>query len=325
MERDGVKIVLGIFFMGILPVLFVYLQKKRGFLWEKDQQRKVIFLLSLANICGVLLWLGNTEMAFAVLMGSTMFHFLVVEGISFIQGKRRSLDENYQLKIKEINKFNRDNKGFIGKMESSDMFFVISFILLLFLCADYLFDQRRVQNVLGRGDGCILVLAGIIYFFLEGRKIGGKILAEEIRKFMRENFWKKICLLLGLEGCIFIGSCLLVDGMIYVSAHSSMFPYTVGFLFLSWCVNFVNIDLSSVGEESSINACSKESIFSITILLGLYAIYENIYISVYEVYDIILFSLISFLMVLPIKIDSRLLGCCRVTAYFALVLYILFR
>lgn len=325
MERDGMKIVLGIFFMGVLPVLFVCLQKKKGYLLDKDQQRRIIFLLSLVNVCGVLLWQGNMEMAFAVLMGSTMFHFLVVEGILFIQGKGRNLDENIELRMKGVGNFTDRSRNLFGKMESSHMFLAISFILLLLLCADYLFDKGQVQNVLGRGDGWVLVLVGAIYFFLEAKKIGWKTLMEKIQESLRENLWKKICLILLLEGCIFFGSCFLADGMLFVSAHSFMLPYILGFLFLSWCVNFVNIVLSSSGEESSINTCSQESIFSITILLGLCAIYESIYISIYEVYDLILFSLICCLVILPIKIDSRLLGCCRVTAYFALVLYILFR
>lgn len=325
MEREIIKIIFGILFMGILPVLFVHLQKNREFFWKREIQRKMVYLLCLGNICGVLLWLGNMELAFAILMGSTIFHFLVVQGISLIQSRKGDQYYFTGQKIKGMEDFTKQRKLFMEKMDSSNMFLVISLILLLILCADYLFDQRQTQNVLGRGDGCILVLAGMLYFFLEGRKIGWKMVIGKIADSLKENFWKKIGFFLGLEACILVGSYLLVDGMHFVSVYSSILPYTIGFLFLSWCVNFVNIDFSSSGEQSLENVNNQESIFSITILLGLCAIVQSIYISMFQVYDLILFSLISFLVILPIKIDSRLLGCCKVTAYFALVLYILFR
>lgn len=325
MERDIMKIILGIFFMGILPVLFVCLQKKWGYLWEREIQRRIIYLLCLGNICGVLLGMGNMEMAFSVLMGSTMFHFLVVQGISLIHSREGSQYLFSKQKINGLEWFAQRRKIFMEKMDGSSVFLVISYILLLLLCADYLFGQRQVQNVLGRGDGCVLAVAGLLYFFLEGRRFGWVFLMDRIRDSFRDNLWKKIGFLLGLEACILLGSYFLIDGVLFISVHSSILPYTIGFLFLSWCVNFVNIDFSSCGEQSFENANNQESIFSITILLGLCAIYRSIYISIFQVYDLIIFSVISFILILPIKIDSRFLGCCRVTAYFALVLYILFR
>lgn len=325
MERDIMKIVLGIFFMGIIPVLFVCLQKKGGYLWEREIQRRIIYLLGLGNICGVLLKLGNMEMAFSVLIGSAIFDFLVVQGISLIQNREENISHYSGQKIKGMEYFTARRKFFVENMDSSNVFLVISYILLLLLCADYLFGQKQVQNVLGRGDGCVLAVAGMLYFFLEGRKIGWAVLNEKIRNSLRENLWKKIGFLIGMEVCMLVGSYLLVEGIHFVSVHFPILPYTIGFIFLSWCVNFINIDFSSFGEQLYENAGNQESIFSITILLGLCAIYQSIYINIFQIYDLILFSVISFLVILPLKIDSRLLGCCRVTAYFALVLYILFR
>lgn len=298
------------------------MQNKRGFLWDRETQRRLIYLLSLGNICGVLLWLGNIEMVFSVLMGTTIFHFLVVQGISLIQSRE---GEPYQFDRQKVAGLTGRQKIFMDKMDSSNMFFVISYILLLLLCADYLFGKRQTQNILGRGDGCILVLAGMLYFFLEGRKIGWHSLIEKIQDSMRGNLWKKIGYLLGLEICLLSGSYLLVNGLLFVSVHSSVLPHTMGFIFLSWCANFININFSSSAEQTYLYSNNQESIFSITILLGICAIYRNIYVSLFEVYDLIIFSVIGFFFILPLKIDSRLLGCCRVTAYFALVLYILFR
>lgn len=289
---------------------------------KRETQRRLIYLLSLGNICGVLLWLGNMEMAFSVLMGSTIFHFLVVQGISLIQSREGG---ECQFDRQKMAGLIGRQKIFADKMDGSNMFFVISYILLLLLCADYLFDKRQVQNVLGRGDGCILALAGMLYFFLEGRKIGWLSLIERLRDSMRGNLWKKIGYLLGLEICILAGSYLLVDGMLFISVHSSVLPHTMGFIFLSWCANFINIKFSSSTEQTYVTSNNQESIFSITILLGICAIYRNIYVSLFEIYDLIIFCVIGFFFILPLKIDSRLLGCCRVTTYFALVLYILFR
>lgn len=325
MERDIMKIIFGILFMGIIPVLFVCLQRKKGYFWEKEIQRRIIYLLCLGNICGILLINENMEMAFSVLMGSTIFHFLVVQGISLIQNREGNIHRFSEQKIKGMEYFSQGRKKFMENMDGSNVFLAISYILLLLLCADYLFGQRQAQNVLGRGDGCVLAVAGVLYFFLEGRKIGWTALREKIRDSLRENLWKKIFILLGLEACMLVGSYLLIDGMHFISIHTSILPYIIGFIFLSWCANFINIDFSSSEEQSNIYANNQESIFSITILLGLCAIYQSIYISIFQIYDLILFSVISLFFILPIKIDSRLLGCCRVTAYFALVLYILFR
>ena len=321
------KIVLGIFFIGILPVLFVLLQKKRGFFLEKEFQRRMIYLLALINMCGVLLWMGNAEVAFSVLLGSSLFHLLVVEGISSIQGKDNKADVF-------ANHFDagKDKKGFFdvqgkifGRMESSGMFLSISFIILLLLCGDYLFKRGQGQNILGRVDGCILILAGAIYFFLEGKRIGWKILTEKIRNVLQKDLLQKMILFFILEGSILVGSYLLVDGMLAVSIHASIIPYIVGFLFLSWCMNLVNIDLVSPSQDTLPGTSNQEAIFSITVLMGICAVCRVIYISMYQIYDIILISLISILIILPIKIDSRLMGCCKVTAYFVLVFYILFR
>lgn len=319
------KIVLGIFFMGILPVLFVCLQKKRGYLWEKEFQRKIIYLLGLGNICGVLLRFGNTEMVFAVLIGSTIFHFLVVQGISLIQNREKNFYGFSEQKMKGMEYFAQRRKYFMETVDGSNVFLVVIYILLLLLCADYLFGQRQAQNTLGRGDGCVLAGAGMLYFFLEGRKIGWVVLVESMRDSMKKNLWKKLVYLLGLEACMLVGSYLLVDGMHFISVHTFILPYTIGFIFLSWCANFINIVFSSSGEQPDVSANNQESIFSITILLGLCAIHQSIYISIFQIYDLIIFSVISLFVILPLKIDSRLLGCCRVTAYFALVLYILFR
>lgn len=327
MEQDSIKIVLGIFFMGILPVLFVFLQRKKGFLFEKEIQRRIIYLLTLINMCGVLLWMGNAEMAFSVLLGSSLFHLLVVEGISSIQGmgSRADILQDYYDLEKGKKSFFGKQRNIFYRMESSGMFLSISFIVLLLLCGDYLFRGGQGQNILGRIDGCILIFIGIIYFCLEGRRIGWKAVAERMGDVVQKRFLHKIFLFLILEGSILVGSYLLVDGILAVSIHASILPYIVGFLFLSWCTNLVNIDLASSSRDTLSGTCNQESIFSITVLMGICAVCRVIYISTYEIYDIILISLISILIVLPIKIDSRLMGCCKVTAYFVLVFYILFR
>ena len=327
MEQDSIKIVLGIFFMGILPVLFVFLQRRKGFLFEKEIQRRMIYLLTLINMCGVLLWMGNAEMAFTVLMGSSLFHLLVVEGISSIQGMGSKADilQNYYDLEKEKKSFFGKQRNIFYRMESSGMFLSICFIVLLLLCGDYLFKRGQGQNILGRIDGCILILAGIIYFCLEGRRIGWKAVAEKMRDALQKRFLHKIFLFIILEGSILVGSYLLVDGILAVSIYASILSYIVGFLFLSWCTNLVNIDLASSSQDTLSGTCNQESIFSITVLMGICAVSRVIYINTYEIYDIILISLISILIILPIKIDSRLMGCCKVTAYFVLVFYILFR
>lgn len=285
-----------------------------------------MYLLTLINICGVLLWMENMEVAFSVLLGSSLFRLLVVEGISSIQGRDNYavISDNYFDIEKEKKRFFGREGNIFGRMESSGMFLSVSFIILLLLCGDYLFQRGEGQNILGRADGCILILAGAIYFFLEGRSIGWKIIAEKIRNVLQKDLLRKIFFLIFLEGSIFIGSYLLVNGMLAVSIHVSILPYIVGFLFLSWCVNLVNIRLASVSQDTFCNA-NRESIFSVTVLLGICAVCRAIYVSMYEIYDIILISLISILIILPIKIDSRLMGCCKVTAYFVLVFYILFR
>ena len=209
MERDIMKIIFGILFMGIIPVLFVCLQRKKGYFWEKEIQRRIIYLLCLGNICGILLINENMEMAFSVLMGSTIFHFLVVQGISLIQNREGNIHQFSEHKIKGMEYFSQGRKKFMENMDGSNVFLAISYILLLLLCADYLFGQRQAQNVLGKGDGCVLAVAGVLYFFLEGRKIGWTALREKIRDSLRENLWKKIFILLGLEACILLAYILL--------------------------------------------------------------------------------------------------------------------
>jgi len=95
---------------------------------KRETQRRLIYLLSLGNICGVLLWLGNMEMAFSVLMGSTIFHFLVVQGISLIQSREGG---ECQFDRQKMAGLIGRQKIFADKMDGSNMFFVISYILLL--------------------------------------------------------------------------------------------------------------------------------------------------------------------------------------------------
>lgn len=328
MERDVMKIAAGIFFMGILPVLFALNEKKKEIILNQEFQRSFIYILTLINICGILLYMGNSGTAFSVLVGSTIFRLLAVEGIEYIQG-RRGTDQGRVVAVLEKNepkRFSERAAGFIENIESSSMFLAISFILLLFLCADYLFDRGQVQNTLGRLDGVILIIVGIAYFILEGKNIGWGNMIQSIRKFFEKNCRRKIIYLMATELCLIIGSYLLTDGILSASIHfSKILPYTAGFLFLPWCMNIVNICLVSPESDMNIDHSNLESVFSVTILIGICAVYKMVYMSTYEIYDIILLSLISIFLILPVKIDSRLMGCIRVTAYFALVVYILFR
>lgn len=325
MERDVLKIMLGIFFMGILPVLFVVLQKKQGYLFQKDSQRRMIYFMNLITVCGILLYMENMEMVFAVIIGSSVFQLFIVEGITAIQGKGLNVSkENENLQINRKKSFAESWKYFLQNINSSDSFLCFSFILLLLLCGDNLFRNGQEENILGRMDGLVFILMGIIYFFLEGRKVGWKEGKEKIIQFLQDNFLKKITFFVVLEFCIFIGNKLLVDGILGISIYTTLFPYTVGFLFLS-CVNMINIVFGSSKENVGEAAYSRDSIFSITILLGICAFCKSIYITTYEIYDIIIVCLICILFLLPKKIDSRIAGCCKVTAYLTLILYILFR
>jgi len=326
MEWDGFKIALGIVLMGILPILFLLLQRKRKLYEVLDIPGKIIYLLSLANLCGILVSMGNVEVAFSVLVGSSICHLLVVQGICFIQGKVQYVGiEKEQLIQKRKRSFSDIINNFSNNLESSSMFLTISFIVLLLLCADYLFYRGQGQNNLSRVDGGILILTGVAYFFLEGNKIGWQTIFSKVMKYIKEAPLKNIGAVLLLEVCILFGSYYLADGFLAVGIGHSILPYMIGFLFISWCVNIINIGVVSLSEEIHHNSCNQTSIFSITILLGICTICKEIYISTYEIYDLIILSLISIFFIFPIKIDSRLIGCCRMTVYFALIFYMLFR
>lgn len=325
MERDIMKIVLGIFFMGILPVLFVVLQKKRGYLFQKDCQRRMIYFMNLITVCGILLYMGNMEMVFAVIIGSSVFQLFIVEGITAIQGKGFVASEtNENMQTNRKNSFSENWKYFLQNINDSNSFLCISFILLLLLCGDNLFGKGQSENILGRIDGLVLIFMGMIYFFLEGKKVGWKNGKEKMIPFFKNNLIKKIVYFAILEICIFIGNRFLVDGILGISLDTTLFPYTMSFIFLS-CVNMINIVFASSKENLGKVSYCQDSIFNITILLGICAFYQSIYITTYEIYDLIIVSLMCILFLLPKKIDSRLAGCCKVTAYLALILYILFR
>lgn len=280
----------------------------------------MIFLLTIVNCSIVLCYKENMEMFFGMILGSVLFHMLVVKGIAWIKGQRDKSDKN------------------------SELFFSISVILLLFLSGDYLFGKKTQQNVIYALDGAILILLFLLFLFFQWKSGCISIQLKQIQKkvFEKKSSFletgKKIICFLLLEALLFVGSCFLINYISDFGVERNISQYVIGMIFLSWCINLISIVLEPLEEKVLFNGQTEKntgSIFTVTILPGIAACIHPIYINIYMIYDLILVCLVSILFVgnsklsekseIWKKIDSRIAGCGLLTVYLAIVLYILFR
>lgn len=310
----------GIIFTGIIPPFLIMVLKSTLQEGQNEKKQKdlaierLLFSITVFFIIASILIQQNANLLFGILLGSSLFQLLVLNGISRITSERRYLfTDNYQ--------------G--GKY----LIFVV--VLLLFLSADYLLTGRMNNNTISRTDGIILIAVYLVFHFSmhrssreEKEKLKRKV--TEKRRAGDNEFFKdrrKIGIINGIILLsIAVGSYVLTAGIGRLAIEISQSQYFMGVLFGGIAVNISSGILLSIekNESTEYNKQTVENVLLVnTFLLGCAALIREIRVNQYMVYAFMLFALVTILMEGIKKIDNRLAGSGMVTVYIGIILYII--
>lgn len=338
-----VEMICGIILTGIIPPFFIIAEKnqKRDDRWktydaeqEDSAMERLIFSITVFFVIASILIQQNANLLFGIIMGSSLFQLLVLNGISRITSERKYLfTDNYQ--------------G--GKY----LIFVV--VLLLFLSADYLLTGKTNNNMISRTDGIILIAVYLIFHFsmhkirktdkenfihrrvkkenrksrgsreitknAEDRKDTENRVNEHFREKRRRGIINAIILLI-----IALGAYFLTAGIGRLAIEISQSQYFAGVLFGGIAVNISSGILLSI-ESNEPTKYGKQTIENVllvnTFLLGCTVLVREIRISQYMIYALMLFALVTILMEGLKKIDNRLAGSGMVTVYIGIIIYII--
>lgn len=323
-----IEVICGIILTGIIPPFLILAEK--GILARKSGKgtgrrgevekcrtgqealviEKLLFSLTVFFVMGSIVIQQNANLLFGILLGSSLFHLLVLNGISRITCERKYLfTDNYQ--------------G--GKY----LIFVV--VLLLFLSADYLFTGRTNNNMISRTDGIILIAVYLVFHFSMHKHRKDEDRKSRMEKGAREDEYLRERRRRGIINAaillsIAVGAYFLTAGIGWLAIEISQPQYFVGVLFGGIAVNVSSGILLSV-QENEPTKYGKQTVENVllvnTFLLGCTVLIREIRISQYMIYAFMLFALSVILIEGFKKIDNRLAGSGMVTVYIGIVVYII--
>lgn len=358
MEREIIKYLCGLFLTGIVPpILIRQLQKGAVFSGIIENQRRMLYIVSISSISIISAINKNTEILMGTLIGCAIFQLLGVYGVNKLNAAG-----NWKEKLP------------VSKIQ----FLIFCTILLLFLSADYLLRGKAVENIINQVDGGLLIFLFSIYFYFS--YIKGEDSALSIYKRQYEIWWKnhkkntnkqeqidnferyssrkkriaQIFTYLLLIVIILIGNYFLFEGVSKLGVDLEVSQYCAGLTLMAWSVNLLGILLENMAWKSEDNVSNRESleiecedgeallrkaakeekkienliegiIFSLTFLLGCIALIEPIMTHIYMIYDLIILGIISILFQFISKIDNRLAGSGMEAVYIGFIVYTLMR
>ena len=319
-----IEMICGIILTGIIPP-FLILAGKNGKSKKKEEGRygakqedsvmgKILFSVTVFFVIASILIQQNANLLFGIILGSSLFQLLVLNGISRITSERKYLfTDNYQ--------------G--GKY----LIFVV--VLLLFLSADYLLTGKTNNNMISRTDGIILIAIYLVFHLSmhKGTRDKKEKLKEETKEkrkagdneFFRQRRRKGIVNAITLLS-IAVGAYVLTAGIGQLAIEMSQSQYFIGVLFGGIAVNISSGILLSIerNESTKYNKQTVENVLFVnTFLLGCTALAREIRVSQYMIYVFMLFALVTILMEGLKKIDNRLAGSGMVTVYIGIIVYII--
>lgn len=311
-----VEIILGMFCVGIVPVLLLSKNAKKTRLWKRIQDKEYfIYPLIMINAIFFFLFYQNTEILLGLMIGSFLFRLLAVGGVQriAISGKKRFVNGQY---------------------------LIFSVILVMILSADYLFKGKSVMNYINRIDGLLLIFMFLLYLFAiygasryreRGRCPDRKLSAEKEKDAERDNGKydpKRLCMIYFVsEVSIFAGMYLLSKNVPLIGAAYGISQYMLGLTFMTWCVSIsgVYISLTKKGTYDFMENIAEEIIVLITLGLGIVALIQIVPVGQATIYDLIIFSIILLFLQWEERISNRIAGSIMITAYIGFVLYVCIR
>lgn len=364
MEELIIEFVCGLGLIGIITVIMIrQLQKEAVFSKKNKIYINIFSVLILVLILGLSVMKENSDILMGTLIGSSLFQLLAIGGVNKLNRLEEKKISSREFLRKKNDIEYEEEKSKI-RYRSNVQYLIFCVIFLLFLSADYLLRGEKIQNMLGRIDGIILILLFVVYLYVmqDGEQKGiirflkGHLFKERKEKLVEEHNSKKnlisiiICfLIIGIA--IIAGGFLLMESVPKIGIELGITQYVIGVTIMTWCINIPTI-ISNIIENIQDSDCensfieeyqtqnrisgkennndfmetvSNKIIFSITFLLGLLVLIRPIRITNYIVYDLIIFGIISLLIQLIEKIDNRLAGSSMATAYIGFIVYILMR
>ena len=102
-----------------------------------------------------------------------------------------------------------------------------------------------------------------------------------------------------------------------IGAAFGLSQYLTGLTMVSWCINISTMFMSKEKNQklNYLEEAMEETVISITLLS----------ISSYIIYDLIIFGVVSIVLQLVQKIDSRLAASGMATVYVAFIVYVFIR
>lgn len=360
MEKEIIKFICGLVLVAIVPVILIrQLRKEAVFSGTIENQRNVLYAISITSISVVSAINQNSEILMGTLIGCAIFQILGICG---------------------VNKLNMVGKQKEGLFVNKSQYLIFCVILLLFLSADYLLRGKSAENILNQIDGEILIfLFGIYLYFTYGKGDALRIWLHDMQPYFSKKSFKaenrkgigetknilkkkklgiRIIVYILLAVLIVAGNWLLFDGASKLGVELKISQYCIGLTLITWSNNLLGILLEYLEEEAEEenNEESEEDsleiefkdgealieeaveekqnnlehivdgiIFSMTLVLGSIAIGKPIMIHIHMIYDLIIFGIISILFQFVSKIDSRLAGSGMATIYIGFIVYAFIR
>ena len=275
----------GIILTGIIPPFLILSEEKKD---------RGLFSVTIFFVIVSILIQQNANLLFGILLGSSLFQILVLNGISRITSDRRYLfTDNYQ----------------------GGKYLIFGIVLLLFLSADYLLTGKTNNNMISRSDGIILIAVYLLFYLSVHRS--GRGTEEKPKRGIKNGI-----IILSIA----VGAYFLVAGIGLLAIEISQSQYFMGVLFGGIAANISSGILLSVrrNEPTKYSEQTIENVLLVnTFMIGCTVIIREIRVSQYMIYALMLFALVTIMMEGLKKIDNRLAGSGMVTVYIGIIIYII--
>lgn len=132
---------------------------------------------------------------------------------------------------------------------------------------------------------------------------------------------------ISLEIVILLGTYMISQNVSKIGAAFGLSQYLTGLTMVSWCINISTMFMSKEKNQklNYLEEAMEETVISITLLLGGIICFFPLSISSYIIYDLIIFGVVSIVLQLVQKIDSRLAASGMATVYVAFIVYVFIR
>lgn len=252
---------------------------------------------------------GQNAIAISNVIGSNIFNLLVVGGVCAMI---KPLHVKLSLLKKEF------------------PFSIISGVLVLFICSDFLFGKKTLA--IGRLDGIILLVLFIM--FLIWMVISALKSRDELEEEIPNLSAMKsiIFIVIGLAGVIF-GGDLVVDSATYIALALGLSQTLIGLTIIALGTSLPELVTSVVaakkGEsDMALGNIIGSNIFNLLLILGLAGSICPIGVTLESIYDLLLlsiFNIITFLFCTKSRDITKKEGFFMVILYAVYMVYICIR